>query len=90
MNATCSYCGKEMSPGTSCTLTHYDDFSDKTERARVPWGGQITCGDCNTPPQGLHHPGCDMERCPECRGQAISCSCTDDDLTREHDLKERQ
>lgn len=38
------------------------------------------CPDCNTPPGGFHHPGCDDERCP--RGhvtmdgyleQAISC-----------------
>jgi hypothetical protein len=31
------------------------------------------CHDCNTPAGELHHPGCDMDRCPTCGGQAICC-----------------
>jgi len=34
-----------------------------------------SCHDCTTPVGGLHHPGCDAERCPRCLGQAISCGC---------------
>ena len=35
----------------------------------------IRCGDCGIRPGGLHHFGCDMERCPRCGGQLISCDC---------------
>ena len=33
------------------------------------------CGDCAVLPGELHVPGCDLECCPVCRGQVISCGC---------------
>ena len=33
------------------------------------------CHDCNVTWGHLHHPGCDMEECPRCSGQLISCGC---------------
>ena len=43
--------------------------------ATWPGGWAPHCHDCATPQGGLHHPGCDAERCPRCIGQAISCGC---------------
>ncbi len=33
------------------------------------------CPACRTKPGDLHVPGCDIERCPRCGGQAIGCNC---------------
>lgn len=33
------------------------------------------CHDCNAADGHMHHPGCDMERCPICGRQLISCGC---------------
>lgn len=35
----------------------------------------MICRDCGCSEGELHHPGCDMERCPFCGGQLISCDC---------------
>lgn len=32
-----------------------------------------TCHDCGAGPGQFHHFGCDVERCPICKGQLISC-----------------
>jgi len=41
-------------------------------------GAYKRCHDCNVLDGGYHHPGCDMERCPRCGGQLISCGCLDE------------
>lgn len=35
----------------------------------------MKCHDCETEEGRLHNFGCDMERCPFCGGQLISCGC---------------
>lgn len=37
------------------------------------------CHDCGVTELRYHHPGCDMEICPECMGQLISCPCEVDE-----------
>ena len=86
---SCDYCQLEMTAGVSCTLASYDDIKGGPH-ARIPYGSPrevelfwlspdglpANCGDCKTPLGGFHHPGCDVERCPACGLQAISCDCT--------------
>jgi hypothetical protein len=36
-----------------------------------------TCHDCNVVRDQFHHLGCDMEQCPKCSGQLLSCGCGD-------------
>jgi hypothetical protein len=37
------------------------------------------CDDCGAQRGALHKLGCDLEPCPRCGGQAISCDCFYDD-----------
>lgn len=40
------------------------------------WGADDhACDDCAVIKGQFHVPGCDIERCPACGGQAIGCDC---------------
>jgi hypothetical protein len=43
-----------------------------------------TCDDCGVRRGKLHQLGCDLEPCPRCDGQAISCDCFYDDDYKEN------
>jgi len=75
--AVCDYCDHEMQDGVSCEKE--DIVIDGQAYPQVPYEPSVNrnCHDCKTPNGGFHHPGCDMERCPKCGGQLISCGCLD-------------
>ena len=80
--AICDWCEQEMRRPTTvtCTANTTVDFPDGTTMPSVRYEDlDWPCHDCNIKPGGKHHPGCDMERCPRCRGQLISCGCLDTD-----------
>ncbi len=76
-----------MRTADGCTLPSVT--IDGTDYARHLWRGMprrfrdglppARCGDCATQPGHLHHLGCDLERCPRCGRQLISCGCLDDE-----------
>ncbi len=54
-----------------------------TDYPRMRWGSEPdddrashqACPDCAALPGQFHVPGCDIEWCPRCGGQAIWCPC---------------
>jgi hypothetical protein len=60
---------------------------DGVDYPRIPYGDEREgwpeemeilehCHDCDVRTGELHLPGCDVERCPRCREQKITCPCT--------------
>jgi hypothetical protein len=77
--AICDDCNREMTEAASCTVeaVRINDGIYRRWRWRSRKGWR--CGDCGVQPGGWHHLGCDMERCPVCRGQLICCNCPAED-----------
>ena len=79
--AICKFCMQEMinENMVTCEGNKVIDFPDSTEMPAIPYlSNRYRCSDCGVKNAGNHHPNCDMERCPKCGGQLISCGCLDD------------
>ena len=79
--AICDDCKQEMlDPATtSCTLNGIMVMCESVvyERDSSYFDNNQRCHDCGieNKPGNIHHQGCDMEQCPICGGQLISCGC---------------
>jgi hypothetical protein len=91
--AKCLWCLAEMGDAETCDvdvlhrdgspvpLTRYGDERD--------WpSARTVCGDCGVARGGWHHPGCDIQECPSCRRQLLSCDCRFDEHDDDEDWED--
>lgn len=82
--AVCGWCRGEMTMAISCTINVLHQNGHRFHL--VPFGHECgrgsrakQCGDCGAIRGGWHHPGCDLQPCPACGRQLISCGCRFDE-----------
>jgi hypothetical protein len=83
--AICLDCDREMLTAPSCVVSSLHLGGEPfpltpygRDGTSAPGGGR--CGDCGVEPGGFHHLGCDLQPCPRCQRQLLSCGCPFDEL----------
>lgn len=86
--AVCRLCEQEMTTAASCTVDVLHVAGHPV--ALIAFGAEpgvptfcLRCDDCGVARGGQHHLGCDMQRCPLCRGQLVTCYCSFDEYRDE-------
>jgi hypothetical protein len=81
----CPACQRRMRPGRGCTGSHVVLRLGPGAERQLPWvrygnerrdfgaGKGLPRPDCKVRAGELHHPGCDVERCPRCGVQSYGC-----------------
>ena len=76
--AICNWCNQDMKIVDDCIKNREVEYPDGTKLPSSTYHFEEEsgrCHDCNIKHGNYHHPGCDVERCPKCQGQLISCGC---------------
>ena len=78
--ATCKRCDRDMLDDKveTCLGNIFIEYPDglKLISSNFHFGESTgKCHDCGIKHGGKHHLNCDVERCPRCEGQLITCGC---------------
>ena len=76
--AVCNWCDQDMLKVDDCSGNRMVKYPNGIVLPAIPYDYEGRCHDCGIFPGNYHHPGCDMEQCPNCKGQLISCGCLDE------------
>ena len=71
----CELCGQEMKTADGCIDNKIIEYADGTKLPAIPRedDGPERCHDCGAKAGHFHHADCDMEKCPRCGDQLLSC-----------------
>jgi len=96
IGALCNDCKQGMYESDGCrefaipmkdgTMAAPIKYGEEVERSGFAEGNP-RCHDCGAKKGHFHHPGCDVEECPECGGQLIGCECVASDVEEINDAE---
>ena len=84
MGNICTYCKRDITKSDGCDI--YPVICHGVEYEQIKVGDEndyyenqpgAVCEDCKATYGNYHHPGCDLERCPVCERQLLTCGCLD-------------